>query len=93
MEKIFSLDRADRLILRMLQQDASRPIAEIAQAAGMSTSPCWRRIKRLTDEGVIKGQTVLVDRQKIGLGFVVYAFIKLDPPSSQNIARFEKTLA
>ena len=93
MEDIIKLDRADRIILERLQRDASQPIADIAEAAGMSTSPCWRRIKLLKERGVIKGETVLVDRERIGLGFVVYAFVKLDPPNQENMTTFEQLMA
>lgn len=93
MKEIIKLDRADRIILERLQQDGSQPIADIAKAAGMSTSPCWRRIKLLKERGVIKGETVLVDRESIGLGFVVYAFVKLDPPNKENMATFEALMS
>ena len=93
MVEIIKLDRADRIILDRLQRDGSQPIADIAAAAGMSTSPCWRRIKLLKERGVIKGETVLVDRERIGLGFVVYAFVKLDPPNKENMANFETLMA
>ena len=56
MVEIIKLDRADRIILDRLQRDGSQPIADIAAAAGMSTSPCWRRIKLLKERGVIRAR-------------------------------------
>ena len=61
------LDAYDRRILELLQEDASLSSAQIAERVGLSQSPCWRRIQRLKDEGVIRGQVTLLDRKKIGL--------------------------
>ena len=61
------LDKFDRRILNLLQEDASRSTAEIAELVGMSQSPCWRRIQRLKDEGYITRQVAIVDRRKVGL--------------------------
>jgi Lrp/AsnC family transcriptional regulator len=81
----FSLHPSDIRILRILQSDASLPVAEVARQAGMSQTPCWRRIKRLKDAGVIRQIAALVDREKVGLGFVAYAFVKLSTPSRDNM--------
>ena len=64
-----SLDSADIRILRELQRDAARPVAEIAAAVGMSQTPCWRRIKRLREEGVIRATVAVLDRARLGLDF------------------------
>jgi Lrp/AsnC family transcriptional regulator len=84
------LDAGDIRILRVLQEDASLSIAEVALRAGMSQTPCWRRIKRLKETAVIKRVTALVDREKIGLGFASYTFVKLAIPSTENMAEFDK---
>lgn len=92
MVEIAQIDEIDRAILEKLQSDSGLAVAEIALAVGMSPSPCWRRIKRLRDDGVIKGEVMLLDREKLGLSFVVYASIKLSPPSRENIEAFEKLI-
>ncbi len=84
------LDPGDIRILRILQRDASLPIAEIAREAGMSQSPAWRRIKRLKDAGAIRAVVALVDRESVGLKFVAYAFVKLGLPSRQNMDNFDR---
>ncbi|MEJ1161047.1 Lrp/AsnC family transcriptional regulator [Prosthecomicrobium sp. N25] len=84
------LDAGDIRILRVLQEDASLSIAEVALRAGMSQTPCWRRIKRLKETGVIKRVAALVDREKIGLGFASYTFVKLALPSTENMAEFDR---
>ncbi|TCT06496.1 AsnC family transcriptional regulator [Tepidamorphus gemmatus] len=88
-----SLDAGDIRILRELQRDASRPVAEIAKAVGMSQTPCWRRIKRLKDAGVIRQTVALLDRRLLGLDFVAYAFVKLALPSRANMEAFDRLVA
>lgn len=78
MTENFLLDPSDIRVLRVPQRDASQSIAEIAKAAGMSQTPCWRRIKKLKEMGVIRQVVAVVDRESVGLGFVSYAFVKLD---------------
>lgn len=85
----FSLDTMDLRILKAMQEDASRPVAEIAQEVGLSQTPCWRRIKRLNENGVIKGIVARLDPEALGLHFTSYAFVKLALPSTQNMARFD----
>ena len=85
-----TLDPGDIRILRIMQRDASLPIAEIARQAGMSQTPAWRRIKRLKDAGVLRAVVALVDREPVGLRFVAYAFVKLGVPSRQNMEAFDR---
>ena len=91
MEKI-TLDSGDIRILRVLQNDASISIAEIAKQAGMSQTPCWRRIKKLKEMGVLKQVTAIVDREAVGLGFIAYAFVKLTVPSRKNMEEFDRLM-
>ena len=72
------LDSYDRRILALLQEDASLSSAQIAEKVGLSQSPCWRRIQRMKDEGIIRGQVTLLDRKKIGLNTQIFAEIKLN---------------
>lgn len=87
-----SLDATDEKILDILQLDSSCPVAVIAERVGLSSSPCWRRIKRLEDEGVITGRVTLLDREKLGLNFEVVASVKLQLPSRENLERFEQAV-
>src|ERR1700709_2731392 len=70
------LDAIDRRILRELQTDATVPIAELAERAGLSQTPCWKRVKRLTDAGVIEKRVALLAREQRALGLVVFVSIK-----------------
>ena len=87
-----AIDAIDARILDLLQEDASLSVAEIAQKCRLSTSPCWRRIKRLEDMGIIKKRVCVLDSEKLGLGFEVYAGVKLSVPSRDNLEAFEKRL-
>ena len=82
------LDAVDAKILDLVQRDAGLSVAEIAEHVGLSSSPCWRRIKRLEEAGVIIGRVTLLDRQKLGLDFEVVASVKLALPSRENPRSF-----
>ena len=86
------LDKFDRRILNLLQEDASRSTAEIAELVGMSQSPCWRRIQRLKDEGYITRQVAIVDRRKVGFTAQVFALVKLTMHGRQNLDEFADTI-
>ncbi|QLQ14080.1 MAG: Lrp/AsnC family transcriptional regulator [Brevundimonas sp.] len=87
------LDPIDARILDILQQDAALSVAEVAERVGLSASPCWRRIKRLEDAGLIVRRVTLLDAARLGLDFEVYAIVKLNLPSSENLAAFETAVA
>ena len=82
------LDRYEKRILALLQQDASLSTAAIAEQVGLSSSPCWRRIDRLEREGFIKRKVALVDRKKIGLNAQIFAQIKLNAHGRANLDEF-----
>lgn len=86
------LDAVDARILDLLQRDASLSIAEIAERVGLSSSPAWRRIERLKKAGVIIGQVTLLNHEKLGLTFEVFATVKLQLPTRENLERFEKAI-
>jgi Lrp/AsnC family transcriptional regulator len=87
------LDAVDARILDLVQNDAGLSVAEIAERVGLSSSPCWRRIKRLEDIGVIQRRVTLLDQEKLGLGFEVYATVKLSLPTRENLEAFEREVA
>lgn len=70
------MDRIDRKILYELQADATLPIAQLAERVGLSQTPCWKRVQKLEEQGVIQGRVALVDPQKIGLGLMVFVEIE-----------------
>lgn len=88
-----ALDAVDAKILDLIQHDAGLSVAEIAERVGLSSSPCWRRIKRLEDAGVIQRRVTILDRDLLGLGFEVYCTVKLSLPSKENLDAFEVAIA
>ena len=82
------LDRYEKRILAILQEDASLSTAAVAEKVGLSSSPCWRRIDRLEREGFIKRKVALVDRKKIGLNAQIFAQIKLNAHGRANLDEF-----
>lgn len=87
------LDAVDLRILELLQEDSALSIAEIAERVGLSSSPAWRRIERLKKAGVITRQVTLLDCEKLGLTFEVFASVKLQLPTRENLDRFEQAVA
>ncbi|WP_298015644.1 Lrp/AsnC family transcriptional regulator [uncultured Castellaniella sp.] len=70
------MDKLDYRILEILQQDASVGLADLAARVGLSTTPCWRRIQRLKEDGVIQAQVALCDPVRLGLGLTVFVTVK-----------------
>jgi len=90
---MIQLDAQDKKILAVLQQDASLTSSEIAEKVNMSQSPCWRRIKRLQDNGVIDRQVAILNREVIGVDIVVFATVNLSAQSNEDLSAFEADIA
>jgi Lrp/AsnC family transcriptional regulator len=87
------LDSVDRRILRSLQTDATIPIAELAERVGLSQTPCWKRVKRLTDAGVITGRVALIDRDALDLSLVVFVSVRTSRHDEAWLDAFAKGAA
>ncbi|WP_414828665.1 Lrp/AsnC family transcriptional regulator [Alteromonas sp. H39] len=74
--KSYSIDRIDRDILALLQQNADVPLSDIAEQVGLTQTPCWRRIQRLEQQGLISRRVALLDAQKLGLAMTVFVQVK-----------------
>lgn len=74
--KKLNIDSTDIKILGLLQQNSEQQIAELAAQVGLSQTPCWRRIQRLKEAGVITKNVVLVDRQKVNVGVTVFVSVR-----------------
>ena len=86
------LDETDRALLRLLQQDADQSAAALAKNLDMSQPAIWRRIKRLKEEGVIKGVALNLNREKLGLGVTVFLGIKLATKGRVSLEDFERAV-
>ncbi len=87
------MDRIDRKILDLLQQDGSLSVADIGQQVGLSATPCWKRIQRLEAQGVIQRRVALLDADKLGLGLTVFVCIEAGDHSQESIDRFVDAIA
>jgi Lrp/AsnC family transcriptional regulator len=83
------ISKVDKKILAILQDDASISTAALAERVHMSQSPCWRRVNRLEEEGVIQKRVAVLDRQALGMEVVVFATINLTQTGRQNLLAFE----
>jgi DNA-binding Lrp family transcriptional regulator len=87
-----TFDSIDAKILGIIQDDAALSVAQVAEAVGLSSSPCWRRIKRMEEAGLILRRVTILDREKLGLDFEVYCAVKLSLPSKSNLDTFDKAV-
>ena len=86
------MDATDLKILAILQEDSSVSVGEIAGRVGLSQTPCWRRIQRLEESGVIRRRVALLDPQSIGLGLTVFVEIETGDHSKAWLDRFARTV-
>ena len=87
-----AMDTIDRRILAVLQEDASLSVADVSKRVGLSATPCWKRIQRLEQEGIILKRVAVVAPEKVGLGTTVFVSIETDDHSDEWLARFAKVV-
>lgn len=83
------MDDFDRKILRVLQEQPDLTMTDLADRVGLSHTPCWRRLKRLEEEGVILGRALLLDARKLGFGTDVFAHVKVKRHEESVLEEFE----
>ena len=86
------MDRLDRKILRLLQEDATLAVADIAKKVGLSTTPCWRRIQKLEEEGVIRRRVAVLDPVKVNARVTVFVAIRTSSHSHEWLRRFSEVV-
>lgn len=86
-------DQIDRLILRALQRDGSLSQRELAEQVGMSQNACWRRLRALHESGLIKGHTIRLNAQAVGLGLTVFVMIRTRHHSREWLQTFRKEVS
>ena len=87
-----NIDKIDRRILEILQHDCTMPVAEIGRAVGLSTTPCWRRIQKLEESGVIQRRVALLDPNKVNAGVTVFVGISTSEHSHAWLERFHSAI-
>lgn len=88
-----TLDRYDRQILELLQQNSQLSNQELAERIGLSASPCLRRVRALEEAGLIIGYRALLDARKLGLTLLALVHIAMDRHTPDRFANFEKEVA
>jgi len=83
------LNRIDKHILRILQNEGRITLAELGRRVGLTTTPCTERVKRLEKEGYIKGYSAIVDPEKLDAGLIIFVQIKFDRTSKSNFTQFQ----
>ncbi|MEO8715111.1 MAG: Lrp/AsnC family transcriptional regulator [Acetobacteraceae bacterium] len=87
------LDRVDREILRLLSEDATLSLADIASKVGLTATPCWKRIRRMEQDGIILRRVAVLDPAKIGLPVAVFVEVETADHSGAWLARFAEVIA
>jgi Lrp/AsnC family transcriptional regulator len=86
------VDRLDRKILQILQEDATIPVAEIGRRVGLSTTPCWRRIQKLEEDGVITGRVALLDPKRVNARVTAFVSIVTNQHNDEWLRRFAEVI-
>ncbi|MGF6771835.1 DNA-binding Lrp family transcriptional regulator [Paraburkholderia sp. GAS199] len=87
------MDAVDLSMLRLLQEDGSLSNAALGEELSLSVTPCWRRRKRLEDQGVIKGYQANIDRRAIGLKLLTFVHIRFNIHSDSTADNFEAVIS
>lgn len=87
------LDQRDRTLLDLLQQDATMPIVDLAERTALSVSACWRRVKRMEEEGLISRRVALVDRRKANVPTTVFVGVRTARHSMEWLEHFRNAIA
>lgn len=86
------LDRLDREILRLIATDASLSLADIAAKIGLTSTPCWKRIRRMEEAGIIKGRITKIDPAKVGLPVAAFVAVETADHSADWLQRFAEVV-
>ncbi|WP_298281221.1 Lrp/AsnC family transcriptional regulator [Acidocella sp.] len=89
---MIDLDNIDRAILRLLAADCSLSLNDIADKVGLTATPCWKRIKRMEEVGVITGRVALLDADKLGLPVSVFVSVETSDHSAEWLAKFAEAV-
>ena len=87
------MDALDRKILRLLQEDATLPVAAIAERVGLTATPCWRRIQKLEEAGIIRRRVALLDRARLNLGVTVFVAVRTNQHNMTWYERFARIVS
>ena len=83
-------DAIDKMLLRFLQEDASKPVAELAERVNLSVNACWRRIKRFEEQGIIRARVALLDPEQLGLQLTAFVSVKTNQHNPEWLHEFAR---
>ena len=86
------MDNIDKKILEELQKNSSQPLSELSKKVGLSNTPCWNRIKKMEEAGVISARTIVLNRKAIDLSIVVFLSIRVSHHSKDWITSFQEII-
>ena len=86
------MDNIDKQILSALQKNATIPLSELSKRVGLSTTPCWNRIRRMEEEGTITSRVTVLNNKKINLNIVVFLSISVSSHSEEWLTGFQKVI-
>ncbi|MFZ2858884.1 Lrp/AsnC family transcriptional regulator [Acidovorax sp.] len=87
------MDKINKTILELLQEDATLSVSELAERVGLSATPCWRRVQRLEEEGYIQRRVTLLDPVKLNVGVTVFVSIKTSQHNEKWFKNFASIVA
>jgi len=87
------MDSIDKQILSVLQKNATIPLSEISKRVGISKTPCWNRIRKMEEEGIIKSRATILDNSKINLNITVFLSVSVSSHSEEWLVDFQKILS
>jgi len=86
------MDQIDKRILTLLQQDSTTSVAELGRKVGLSTTPCWRRIQKLEEDGVIKKRVAVLDPASVNARVTVFVSIRTNAHNAEWLKRFSEVV-
>ena len=85
------MDDIDKQILTALQKNATIPLSELSKKVGLSTTPCWNRVRKMEEDGTIKSRVTILDNKKINLSIVIFLSISVSSHSDEWLNDFKKS--
>ena len=90
--KIYTMDEIDKEILRIIQINSSIPLSELSKKVGISSTPCWNRIKKMEEEKIIKSRVTIIDNKKVNLPLIAFLSIHVPNHTDEWRIKFEKLI-
>ncbi len=87
------MDDVDKKILSIIQKDATIPLSELSKKVGVSKTPCWNRIRKMEEEGIINSRVTIIDNKKINLNIIVFLSVSVSSHSEEWLTDFQKILS